>query len=221
VGFRIANHYSEAAMKLHPNLDKSVRHLAWLPLEWQEGHDYWLAMELAGRFAAANHAVIHQRVAKAVGLKVAAVIENHHNFAWKERMQSPAGFADADREVIVHRKGATPAGAGVLGVIPGSMADPGFVVRGIGNAAALNSAAHGAGRAMSRSAATKSITKSERDRYLKARGVTLLGGGLDESPQAYKNIENVIAAQADLVEIVGRFSPMIVQMDGAGGKAED
>jgi tRNA-splicing ligase RtcB len=74
---------------------------------------------------------------------------------------------------------------------------------------------------MSRSAATKSITKSERDRYLKARGVTLLGGGLDESPQAYKNIENVIAAQADLVEIVGRFSPMIVQMDGAGGKAED
>jgi tRNA-splicing ligase RtcB len=221
VGFRIANHYSEAAMKLHPNLDKSVRHLAWLPLEWQEGYDYWLAMELAGRFAAANHAVIHQRVAKAAGLKIVAVIENHHNFAWKERMQSPAGFADADREVIVHRKGATPAGTGVLGIIPGSMADPGFVVRGIGNAAALNSAAHGAGRAMSRSAATKSITKSERDRYLKARGVTLLGGGLDESPQAYKNIENVIAAQADLVEIVGRFSPMIVQMDGAGGKAED
>jgi len=221
VGFRIANHYSEAAMKLHPNLDKSVRHLAWLPLEWQEGHDYWLAMELAGRFAAANHAVIHQRVAKAAGLKIVAVIENHHNFAWKERLQFPAGFADADREVIVHRKGATPAGAGVLGVIPGSMADPGFVVRGIGNAAALNSAAHGAGRAMSRSAAMKSITKSERDRYLKARGVTLLGGGLDESPQAYKNIENVIAAQADLVEIVGRFSPMIVQMDGTGGKAED
>ncbi len=221
VGFRIANHYSELALKLHPNLDKSVRHLAWLPLEWQEGHDYWLAMELAGRFAAANHAVIHQRVAKAVGLKPVAVIENHHNFAWKERLRAPAGFADAEREVIVHRKGATPAGAGVLGVIPGSMADPGFVVRGKGNAAALNSAAHGAGRAMSRTAATQSITKPERDRYLKARGVTLLGGGMDESPQAYKNIETVIAAQSDLVAIVGRFRPMIVQMDGSGSKAED
>lgn len=217
VGFKIANHFSELAQKLHPNLDKSVRHLAWLPLEWHEGQEYWLGMELAGRFAAANHEVIHKRVAKAVGLKAVASIENHHNFAWRERISA----AGEERDVIVHRKGATPAGVGVMGIIPGSMADPGYVVRGKGNVEALNSAAHGAGRAMSRKAALNAITKTERDRYLKARGVTLIGGGMDEAPQAYKRIEDIIAAQTDLIDIVGTFTPMMVRMDGTGSKAED
>ncbi len=221
VGFKIANHYSEVAMKLHPNLDKTVRHLAWLPLDWNEGQEYWIAMELAGRFAAANHEVIHKRVAKAVGLKPLYSVENHHNFAWKERIPAPSGFAEPDREVIVHRKGATPAGKGVMGFIPGSMADPGFLVRGKGVIESLNSAAHGAGRQMSRTAALKSITKTERDRYLKERDVTLIGAGLDESPQAYKPIEVVIAAQSDLIEIIGKFKPVMVRMDGTGSKAED
>lgn len=221
VGYQIANHYSELAMKLHPNLDKAVRFLAWLPLEWQEGQDYWEAMELAGRFAHANHEVIHQRVAKAVGLKAAAVVENHHNFAWKELVPAPAGSLDAEREVIVHRKGATPAGKGVLGFIPGSMADPGFIVRGKGKLDSLRSAAHGAGRQLSRTKAKASITKTALDRYLKERNVTLLGAGLDEAPQAYKPIEQVIAVQSDLVEIIGRFQPMLVRMDGSGSKAED
>jgi tRNA-splicing ligase RtcB (3'-phosphate/5'-hydroxy nucleic acid ligase) len=219
VGFKIANHYSELAMKLHPTLDKSVRHLAWLPLEWQEGQEYWLSMELAGRFASANHEVIHKRVAKAAGLKAAATVENHHNFAWKERI--PSGFAGAQREVIVHRKGATPAGDSVLGVIPGSMADSGFVVRGKGEIESLNSASHGAGRAMSRRKALHTITKTERDRYLKERGVTLIGGGLDESPQAYKNVEEIVAAQSDLIAVLGRLMPIMVRMDGTGSKAED
>lgn len=221
VGFKIANHFSELAQQLHPNLDKSVRHLAWLPLDWHEGQEYWLSMELAGRFASANHEVIHKRIAKAVGLKPIAVVENHHNFAWKEMLPAPAGFSDSEREVIVHRKGATPAGKGVMGVIPGSMADTGFVVRGKGAVESLNSAAHGAGRAMSRRAALNSITKTERDRYLKERGVTLIGGGIDESPQAYKNIDAVVAAQSDLVTIVGKFKPIMVRMDGTGSKAED
>lgn len=221
VGFKIANHYSELAMKLHPNLEKGLRHLAWLPLDWQEGNEYWIGMELAGRFAAANHEVIHKRVAKAAGLKAVITVENHHNFAWKERMPAPSGYADAEREVIVHRKGATPAGKGVFGVIPGSMASPGFLVRGKGQVDSLNSASHGAGRAMSRRTALRSITKTERDRNLKERGVTLIGGGLDEAPQAYKDVEAVIAAQADLVEIIGKFMPIMVQMDGTGSKAED
>ncbi len=221
VGYRIANHFSELATRLHPNLDSSVRHLAWLPLEWHEGMEYWLSMELAGRFASANHEVIHKRVAKAVGLKAIASVENHHNFAWKERIPSPAGFAASEREVIVHRKGATPAGESALGVIPGSMADAGFVVRGKGSIESLNSASHGAGRAMSRRKALDTITKTERDRYLKARGVSLIGAGLDESPQAYKNVEEVIAAQSDLVEIIGKLMPIIVRMDGTGSKAED
>ncbi|MCX6081837.1 MAG: RtcB family protein [Chloroflexi bacterium] len=210
IGFKIADRYSKLAMELHPDLDKSIRHLAWLSLDSEEGQEYWLSMELAGRFASANHAIIHRRVAAAVGLKEAAVVENHHNFAWVEKM------ADG-RTVIVHRKGATPAGEGVLGVIPGSMGDAGYVVRGRGNSTALASASHGAGRLMSRKAALNSISKLSRDSYLKERGITLLGGGLDESPQAYKPIEKVIAAQQELVDVIGKFSPRIVRMaDDAG-----
>src|SRR5260370_5374150 len=138
-------------------------------------------MELAGRFASANHYMIRRRVAAAAGLREVASVENHHNFAWRETVRDAAGNT---REVIVHRKGATPAGPGVLGVIPGSMADAGYVVRGKGVADALDSASHGAGRAMSRRAALDTVTKTARDRYLRERDVTLLGGGLDEAPQA-------------------------------------
>ena len=210
VGFKIADRYSKLAMQLHPSLDKSIRHLAWLSLDSEAGQEYWLSMELAGRFASANHAIIHQRVARAVGLKEAAVVENHHNFAWVEKL------ADG-RTVIVHRKGATPAGAGVLGVIPGSMGDAGYLVRGKGASAGLDSASHGAGRLMSRTAALNSISKLARDSYLKERGVTLLGGGLDESPQAYKPIDQVIAAQQELVDVIGKFSPRIVRMADEAG----
>ncbi len=214
VGFQVAERFTKLANDLNPNLDSSIRHLAWLPLDHQLGYEYWLSMELAGRFAAANHEVIHQRIAKAAGVKPVAVVENHHNFAWKEKILTSPDSTEPEREVIIHRKGATPAGDGVLGIIPGSMGDAGFVVRGKGSAAALNSASHGAGRLMSRQNALGSITRTDRDRYLKERGVTLIGGDLDESPQAYKNIEAVMAAQADLVDIVGRFMPRIVRMDG-------
>jgi tRNA-splicing ligase RtcB len=210
VGFKIADRYSKLAMEKHPDLDKSVRHLAWLSLDSEAGQEYWLSMELAGRFASANHYIIHQRVAKAAGLKEAAVVENHHNFAWSETL--PDG-----RNVIVHRKGATPAGAGVLGVIPGSMGDAGYVVRGRGVSDSLESASHGAGRLMSRKVAINSISKLARDEYLKERGVTLLGGGMDESPQAYKPIDSVIAAQQDLVDVLGKFTPRIVRMASEPG----
>lgn len=217
VGFKIANHFSKLAMELHPKLDPAVRHLAWLPLDWHEGQEYWLSMELAGRFAAANHEVIHQRVARAAGLKPILSVENHHNFAWMQTIPAPPGFNEPERTVIVHRKGATPAGKGVLGIIPGSMGDPGYLVRGKGLPESLDSASHGAGRAMSRKKAINSITKTERDRYLKERGVTLLGGGMDEAPQAYKPIEQVIAAQGDLVQVIGKFSPIMVRMSDEPG----
>lgn len=218
VGFRIANHFSKLAQDRHPELDPAVHHLAWFELSGEAGHDYWQAMELAGRFAAANHHVIHQRVSRAAGLKAIFSVENHHNFAWKMTIPAPAGFAECTREVIVHRKGATPAGAGVFGIIPGSMGNPGFLVRGLGNASSLESAAHGAGRAMSRRQAISSITRTERDRLLRERGVTLLGGGLDEAPQAYKSIDDVMMAQLDLVQIVARFSPLIVRMADEPGE---
>lgn len=193
VGAKIADRFSKLAMEKHPDIDRSVRQLSWL------------SMELAGKFASANHYIIHKRVSAAVGLKEVAAVENHHNFAWKETL--PDG-----REVIVHRKGATPAGQGVLGVIPGSMGDAGYVVRGKGVANSLSSASHGAGRKMSRTVAINSISRLARDEYLKERGVTLLGGGIDESPQAYKQIDEVIAAQSDLVDVIGKFTPKIVRM---------
>lgn len=210
VGFSIANTYSDIAKHMH-HLEREVQHLGWLPLDKEIGQEYWLSMELAGRYAAANHEVIHQRVAKGAGVKAAASVENHHNFAWREM------FTDADgteREVIVHRKGATPAGEGVMGIIPGSMGDAGYLVRGKGVNDALNSASHGAGRQMSRRQARESITRSEQKKYLQKRGIKLIGGDLDEAPQAYKSIEDVIAAQTDLVDIVGTFTPRIVRMDG-------
>jgi tRNA-splicing ligase RtcB len=209
VGFKIAERYSRIAKEKHPGLDRRVADLSWLDLGSEEGEEYWVSMTLAGRFASANHAVIHDKVAKALAEDVLAKVENHHNYAWREEV--------GGREAIVHRKGATPAGPGVLGVIPGSMGDPGYVVRGRGNAASLNSASHGAGRLMSRRAALSSIPEAEWRRYLGERGVTLIGGSLDEAPQAYKDIETVVALQnGDLVDLVGRFSPRIVRMDAAG-----
>ncbi|MGQ9903169.1 MAG: RtcB family protein [Anaerolineae bacterium] len=208
-GYQIADYYSKLARRLHPELKEAgggdLSNLGWLDIESEAGQEYWVSMNLAGRYASANHRVIHRNVAKAAGLNPAAVVENHHNFAWIETL--PDG-----RQVYVHRKGATPAARGVLGVIPGTMGDLGYVVRGLGNPASLNSASHGAGRQMSRNEALKSITKTMRDQYLRDKGVTLLGGGLDEAPQAYKNINEVMSAQSDLVEIIGRFRPCIVMM---------
>jgi tRNA-splicing ligase RtcB (3'-phosphate/5'-hydroxy nucleic acid ligase) len=214
VGYKIADRFSRLAREQHPTLDQSVQHLAWLPLESSLGYEYWLSMTLAGRFAAANHEIIHHKVTKAANLKPAAVVENHHNYAWKQRIETQ----DGEREVIVHRKGSTPAGEGEYGVIPGTMGDAGYVVRGTGNVESLASAAHGAGRQMSRTQAKKTITKSERDRYLKDRNIMLLGGDLDEAPQAYKSIDMVMAAQRDLVDVVAKFEPRIVRMDGSTKK---
>ncbi len=212
VGGLVAEHYSKLAAKLHPELGKEMSHLAWFTLDSAEGREYWLAMELMGRYAAANHQLIHRRIARHLKADVLADVENHHNFAWKEW--------HSGRELVVHRKGATPAMAGVLGVIPGSMGTPGYVVRGKGNAASLNSASHGAGRRMSRKAAHASFTKRQMLDFLHERGVSLLSAGLDECPMAYKDIEAVMAEQADLVEVVARFNPKLVRM-AEGDRPED
>jgi tRNA-splicing ligase RtcB len=170
-----------------------------------------------GRYASANHALIHHHIARKLGADVLLDIENHHNFAWKETHQVDG----QEREVIVHRKGATPAGAGVLGIIPGSMASPGFVVRGRGLPESLHSASHGAGRVMSRTKARQTFTWSATRKLLAERGVELLSAGLDEVPGVYKDIHAVMAAQIDLVEVLGRFDPRLVKMCPAGDRAED
>src|SRR5262245_60970771 len=186
-GAAVADYYSKLAMSLHPELPKELKHLAWLNLDTPEGTEYWNAMNLMGHYAAANHAVIHKMIARNLKADVIADIENHHNFAWKETHTDPA--SGETRELIVHRKGATPAGAGVLGIIPGSMASPGFVVRGKGNPESLNSASHGAGRLMSRTKAKESFTWSAVKKLLAERDVHLISAGIDEVPGVYKNIE--------------------------------
>ena len=101
----------------------------------------------------------------------------------------------------------------MLGIIPGSMATPGYVVRGKGHPDSLNSASHGAGRAMSRKAAFKAFTWEEGREFLASRNVSLISAGLDEVPMAYKDIEAVMAAQDELVAKVARFDPRLVRMN--------
>jgi tRNA-splicing ligase RtcB len=216
-GAAVCDHYSKLAVKKHPELPKELQRLAWLSLDDADGREYWEAMELMGRYAAANHACIHRHIAENLGAQVLLDLENHHNFAWKERHV----IDGVGREVIVHRKGATPAGAGVLGIIPGSMASPGFVVRGKGSPESLNSASHGAGRVMSRTKATATFNWKDVNAHLRERGVTLISAGLDEVPMVYKNIHEVMAAQSDLVDILGQFDPKLVKMAPSGERPED
>ena len=213
LGASIAQHYTRLAKSLC-HLPGEAANLAWLDLSGEAGQEYWTAMNLAGDYASANHHQIHQRLNKALGENPLFVVENHHNFAWKEKLAS-------GKEVIVHRKGATPAGGGVLGIIPGSMTTPGFIVKGKGEASSINSASHGAGRLMSRSKAKESITGKMLRQELDRSGVELIGGGLDEAPMVYKDIHKVMRYQNSLVDIVGVFTPKIVRMCGDDSPAED
>ncbi|MDR3681382.1 MAG: RtcB family protein [Flavipsychrobacter sp.] len=212
-GGAIADHYSKVAMA-KTKLPQEAKHLAWLDLDSDEGQEYWIAMNLAGAYASANHHEIHNKIAKALNLAPIARIENHHNFAWKEQL------ADGT-EVMVHRKGATPAGEGVLGIIPGSMSTPGFVVRGKGDVTSINSAAHGAGRLMSRSAAFRTLDRAAIAANLVDKKITLMGSDMDEAPMVYKDIHTVMAAQNDLVEVIATFNPRIVRMADPKERPED
>jgi tRNA-splicing ligase RtcB len=211
MGATIANHFTSLAREICV-LPRQARDLAFLDLDTEEGNNYWDAMNLAGNYASACHDIIHKRISSALSAQTVFKVENHHNFAWKEMHQG--------RELIVHRKGATPAGKGVLGIIPGSMASPGFVVRGLGNDSSLQSASHGAGRLMSRTQAVKTLQWNEIRIQLENQGIFLLGGGLDEAPQVYKDIRKVMACQAELVEVIAEFHPSIVRMADDGSRED-
>lgn len=215
-GAAVCRRYTDIAMRKAPSKirdNPQLKHLSWLAMDTQEGQDYWNAMNLMGKYASANHEVIHRNVTHLAGATRLATVENHHNFAWLEE--------HGGKQLYVHRKGATPAGLGALGVIPGNMADSAFIVRGKGSAASLNSASHGAGRRMSRTKAKSMFRWGEWRDHLSKKNVRLLAGGLDEVPGAYKNIHDVMAAQRDLVDVVGEFLPRIVMMCGDGSRAED
>jgi len=205
LGANVAQHYTRIAMETC-KLPREAQQLAWLDMNSEAGQEYWLSMNLAGEYAKACHEQIHANVLKAVGLQVMARVENHHNFAWKD-------VAKNGEQLIVHRKGATPAHLGELGIIPGSMTTAAYLVEGTGSAQSLCSASHGAGRAMSRQRAKENMTASALKKMLADAGVSLIGGSVEENPLAYKNIDEVMMAQKDLVKIQGKFSPKIVRMN--------
>ena len=147
VGYAVANHYMRLAALETARTARVPKMYEWLSLDEDAGREYWAAMELAGDFARANHEVIHEAFARRSGLTPLATVQNHHNFAWRD---------GPDR--VIHRKGATPAEQGVLGVIPGSMGSASYLVRGEGKPEALRSASHGAGRVGSRTAARDQIS---------------------------------------------------------------
>lgn len=205
LGSAIARHYTQIAMN-SCKLPRHAQQLAWLDMDSEAGQEYWLTMTLAGDYAKACHDRIHANLLKSLGLSALQIVENHHNFAWKETL------ADG-RHAIIHRKGATPAHKGELGIIPGSMTTPAYLVSGKGDPNSLNSASHGAGRAMSRQKAKDNMTVSAMKKMLANANVSLIGGTVEENPLAYKDIETVIAAQHALIHIEGKFYPRIVRMN--------
>lgn len=207
VGYAIANRYTQLAAEETKRHSQVPKLYEWLDLAGEAGQEYWQAMELAGAYARACHEVIHAAFARRARLTPAAVVQNEHNFAWRRG------------DLVIHRKGATPAEAGALGVIPGSMASPSYLVEGLGAEQALWSAAHGAGRRGSRWQARNQIAARDVQRLLAERDVLVAGLSLDEAPQAYKDIERVMALQlaGGLVRSLARMRPVAVVMAGEQG----
>ena len=205
-----------------------------LDIEQPLGHDYWHLMNLAGRYAYAGREWVARKVVALMGAREVELVHNHHNFAWRETHASPDGGTE---ELVVVRKGATPAFPGQLGFIGGSMGDDAVIVRGTATGgaatrdvqqAALFSTVHGAGRVLSRTqAAGKRDRKTGRvikpgavspemmHGWLAERGVILRGGGLDEAPQAYRRLPEVLGAQEGTIEVLHTLRPLVVVMAGA------
>ena len=193
------------------------------------GHDYFALMNLAGRYAYAGREWVARKVVDILGGREEELVHNHHNYAFRETHNG--------EELIVVRKGATPAFPGQMGFVGGSMGDDAVIVRGAADApdevaesqrAALHSTVHGAGRVMSRTQAAGKrnrktgqvitpgrVTPEMMREWIAAKGVILRGGGLDESPHAYRRLPEVLAAQGATVEVVHTLRPLVVVMAGA------
>ena len=195
-----------------------------LNLDQPLGEGYWSLMNLAGRYAYAGREWVAREVVSMLGARELELVHNHHNFAWEERHDG--------RQLVVVRKGATPAFPGQKGFVGGSMGDNAVILEGVESnlsRQALYSTVHGAGRVMSRTkAAAKKkgwgpkariispglITWEMVNDWLGPRGIILRGGGLDEAPQAYRRLPDVIADQGDTVRVVRTLRPLIVVMAG-------
>ncbi len=213
-GLRIANHYNGLAVDLTTRRRLDVgKDLASLPLDHEWGQDYLHDMQWATDFALANRKEMGQKLLRWLWRTMEAhrmpvthdaplqVINIHHNFA---RLEEHGG-----QQVMVHRKGATSAAKGEMGVIPGSMGTPSFIVRGLGNPDSFESCSHGAGRVMGRNVARKSITAKAFAESLAGTFSKASMSYVDEAPLAYKDVEMVVDRQRDLVEVVHTLRPLM------------
>ena len=195
------------------------------------GHDYWQLMSLAGAYAYAGREWVTRKVVSLMGGTEQELVHNHHNFAWKEE--------HGGEQVVVIRKGATPAFPGQLGFIGGSMGDDAVIVRGAtvedsaspvaeAQRGSMYSTVHGAGRVMSRTAAAGTrfrkkgkpsfrgaISEGMMHAWVKEKGVILRGGGVDESPHVYRRLPAVLEAQGETIEVLHTLRPLIAVMAGA------
>lgn len=210
IGFTVAKHYNEKAKKLNQDRADVPKDLAYFLEDSDEFTFYIDEMNYCIEFALCNRKLMMERVKSAFqgeipGVEFADFINKPHNFASREE--------HFGRDLIVHRKGATRAREGELGMIPGSQGAPSYIVRGKGNEKAFESCSHGAGRLMSRTRAKKTLSVDEETKSLEERGILHAirhNSDLDEAPGSYKNIKEVMANQADLVDIVIELQPLAV-----------
>jgi tRNA-splicing ligase RtcB len=221
LGARVEKHYQEVAKKLDASFHVRLPNpeLAFLPMNTKEGQDYFRDMTFAMEYALENRrrmmAAFRETLAEAFPeTSFLREINIHHNYAALE--------AHLGDNFYIHRKGATSAKQGEIGIIPGSMGTASYIVKGLGNPESFMSCSHGAGRVMSRIAASLNLTVEECDaamdgivheRWGKYKGFDKRHKGLldlSEAPQAYKPIDEVIAAEADLVTPIVRLTPLAV-----------
>lgn len=213
LGKQVADHYNRKAKKLNELWFSSVdakTDLAFLPFQTEEAHKYYKEMRYCTEFAFANRRLMMERIQEAISSIIPAteyepIINIAHNYAaWEEHF---------GEKVIVHRKGATSAKSGETGIIPGSQGTKSYIVEGLGNPESFMSCSHGAGRALSRSAAVKTLDLETEKRKLDELGIihsVRNQSDLEEASSAYKDISQVMAFQSDLVKIKTELSPLAV-----------
>lgn len=214
LGYQVAKHYNDMAKELNEKWFTRVSSswdLAFLPLDTTEAGDYINEMNYCVQYALANREAMLARVRESISDVVAGLIDFEipiniaHNYA---RMENHFG-----RNVMIHRKGATSARNGEIGIIPGSQGTASYIVRGLGNPDSFMSCSHGAGRKMGRKQATRVLDLEEQKAILDRQGIVhgiRTAKDLDEAPGAYKDINVVMENQADLVEIVTKLRPIAV-----------
>ena len=202
-GAAIAEHFTKIA-KETCRLPKEAGMFAWLKMGSEEGSLYWTCMNIAAEYASLCHEIIHSNIGSCMRTKPFSYVHTHHNLAWLEEVDG--------RSLVVHRKGASPAHKGQCVVIPSSMCDYGIIGVGLGCRESLFSASHGTGRVASRQDTRNTISRHFLKQHLAENGVTLVGGSVEEAPQAYRRMDDVLPLLSDCVEVVGKIEPKICIM---------